>query len=208
MRRGMPRAQHFARRGCRAERRPADRHHLPGSGERRNVRETEDTNRKDRVVGDEPHQPPRVDVVFGREREDLCEGPWGSRNHAHRRRAMRPTTPIPSSLPLSSGLARRPGQDSTRASGVVHDEDVHGSGVSTQRSAALEEALGRDRPFPDPSEDALIGLNRLATVARLLSGAAHEVNNALQVISGTVEILESRSDVPASLSDALTRLRT
>jgi two-component system NtrC family sensor kinase len=63
-------------------------------------------------------------------------------------------------------------------------------------------------PSPDPSEDALIGLNRLATVARLLSGAAHEVNNALQVISGTVEILESRSDVPASLSDALTRLRT
>ena len=59
----------------------------------------------------------------------------------------------------------------------------------------------------DASDDALIGLNRLATVARLLSGAAHEVNNALQVISGTVEVLESRADVPAATQNALARLR-
>jgi signal transduction histidine kinase len=62
---------------------------------------------------------------------------------------------------------------------------------------------------PEPaSEETLIGLNRLATVARLLSGAVHEVNNALQVISGTVEVLESRPDVPASMNDALGRLRS
>jgi signal transduction histidine kinase len=59
-----------------------------------------------------------------------------------------------------------------------------------------------------PSDDALIGLNRLATVARLLSGAAHEVNNALQVISGTVEMMESRADVPTSLQGGLARLRS
>jgi signal transduction histidine kinase len=59
----------------------------------------------------------------------------------------------------------------------------------------------------DASDDALIGLNRLATVARLLSGAAHEVNNALQVISGTVEVLESRPDVPSATQNALARLR-
>lgn len=59
----------------------------------------------------------------------------------------------------------------------------------------------------DVSDEALIGLNRQATVARLLSGAAHEVNNALQVISGTVEVLESRADVPATTQSALARLR-
>lgn len=60
----------------------------------------------------------------------------------------------------------------------------------------------------DPPEDALIGLNRLVTVARLLSGAVHDVNNALQVISGTVEILEGRTDMPASARESLARLRT
>ena len=60
----------------------------------------------------------------------------------------------------------------------------------------------------DPSEDALIGLNRQSTAARLLSGAIHDVNNALMVISATVEMLEARSDVPASMKESLTRLRT
>lgn len=59
----------------------------------------------------------------------------------------------------------------------------------------------------DESHEALLGLNRLATVARLLSGAAHDVNNALQVISGTVEMLEARADTPAALKDPLARLR-
>jgi signal transduction histidine kinase len=61
---------------------------------------------------------------------------------------------------------------------------------------------------PDATDEALIGLNKLATVARLWSGAAHDVNNALQVISGTVEILEMRTDLPAQVTDALGRLRT
>ena len=62
-------------------------------------------------------------------------------------------------------------------------------------------------PRPEASDEALIGLNRLATVARLLSGAVHEVNNALQVISGTVEVLEARPGVPESLAEPLARLR-
>jgi signal transduction histidine kinase len=63
-------------------------------------------------------------------------------------------------------------------------------------------------PADQVPEDALIGLNRQATTARLLSGAVHEVNNALQVISGTVELLESRPDMPPSCREALARLRT
>ena len=50
----------------------------------------------------------------------------------------------------------------------------------------------------DPSEDALIGLNRQSTAARLLSGAIHDVNNALMVISATVEMLEALMGVTAS----------
>lgn len=61
--------------------------------------------------------------------------------------------------------------------------------------------------LPGTPDDALLGLNRLATVSRLMSGAVHEVNNALQIISGTVEVLESKPDVPPSMRDALARVR-
>jgi signal transduction histidine kinase len=61
-------------------------------------------------------------------------------------------------------------------------------------------------PADAPSEEALIGLNRLATVARLLSGAVHEVNNALQVISGSVEVLQARRDLPPPVAEVLTRV--
>jgi signal transduction histidine kinase len=44
-------------------------------------------------------------------------------------------------------------------------------------------------------------------VAKLLSGAAHEVNNALQIISGTIEMLESRADTPPAYREALARLK-
>lgn len=55
--------------------------------------------------------------------------------------------------------------------------------------------------------DDLIALNRAATVARLLAGTAHEVNNALLVISGSAELLEDAPS-PAALSKGLTRIRT
>ena len=59
-----------------------------------------------------------------------------------------------------------------------------------------------------PPREALLALNRSATAARLMAGAAHEVNNALQVISGTVEILQGRTDLPEAITRALARLRT
>jgi two-component system NtrC family sensor kinase len=58
-----------------------------------------------------------------------------------------------------------------------------------------------------PPRDALLALNRAATAARLLSGAVHEVNNALQVISGTVEILQGRTDLGDPVTRALERVR-
>src|SRR4051812_13757873 len=38
-------------------------------------------------------------------------------------------------------------------------------------------------------------LNRLKVVARALANMAHDVNNALQIISGSVELLDSRPDL-------------
>lgn len=51
-----------------------------------------------------------------------------------------------------------------------------------------------------------VTLNRLATAARLMSGATHEVNNALQVISGTVELLMASPEVPDAVLQALERI--
>jgi signal transduction histidine kinase len=54
----------------------------------------------------------------------------------------------------------------------------------------------------------LVALSRAVTTARLLSGVVHEVNNALLVITGTVELLEGRTDLPETTSRPLERLRS
>jgi signal transduction histidine kinase len=54
----------------------------------------------------------------------------------------------------------------------------------------------------DPRQ--LARLNRLATMARLVAGLAHELNNTLQVVSGLVELLADRPDLPP---DAVVRLQ-
>jgi C4-dicarboxylate-specific signal transduction histidine kinase len=46
----------------------------------------------------------------------------------------------------------------------------------------------------------LAQLNRLTTIARFVSGLAHELNNSLQVMSGLVELLADRGDLPADAS--------
>jgi len=62
-------------------------------------------------------------------------------------------------------------------------------------------------PDPAPSPDVLLALNRAATTAKLMSGAAHEVNNALHVISGTVELLAERQGLPSEVGSALERIQ-
>jgi signal transduction histidine kinase len=52
----------------------------------------------------------------------------------------------------------------------------------------------------------LLTLNRAATVVRLLSGVTHEVNNALQVIGGTTELLQAMPGLPAPVVDGLQRI--
>ena len=54
--------------------------------------------------------------------------------------------------------------------------------------------------------DDLITLNRSATVARLLSGVVHEVNNALQVIGGTTELLQDSPGLTEPVAKGLQRI--
>jgi len=54
-----------------------------------------------------------------------------------------------------------------------------------------------DSALPAWTPERLDALNRLTTVAKLLSTAVHETGNALQVISGHAEMLDSRPDDPA-----------
>ena len=57
---------------------------------------------------------------------------------------------------------------------------------------------------PGPTD--LLTLNRAATLGRLVSGVAHEVNNALQVIGGTTELLQTTPGLPPSVVDGLQRI--
>lgn len=59
-----------------------------------------------------------------------------------------------------------------------------------------------------PGHDDLVTLNRSATVARLVAGAFHEVNNSLQVIGGLAELLQDTPGIPPAVADGLRRIHS
>jgi two-component system NtrC family sensor kinase len=64
-------------------------------------------------------------------------------------------------------------------------------------------AADRDLALED-----LAYLNRMTTVGQVLPNVAHELNNALQIIGGIVEILSLRDSVPADVRDKMARIGT
>jgi two-component system C4-dicarboxylate transport sensor histidine kinase DctB len=68
-------------------------------------------------------------------------------------------------------------------------------------TSPLERPDGRSAPLDDRR---LAQINRLTTIARFVSGLAHELNNSLQVMGGLVELLADRADIPA---DAAVRIQ-
>jgi two-component system C4-dicarboxylate transport sensor histidine kinase DctB len=52
----------------------------------------------------------------------------------------------------------------------------------------------------------LLQINRLTLQARFVSGMAHELNNSLQVMSGLVELLTDRSDLPEDVRNRLQKI--
>ena len=69
---------------------------------------------------------------------------------------------------------------------------------------------GPDLPGRDalvfPGREDLVTLNRSATVARLVAGVFHELNNSLQVIGGLTELLQDTPGIPPSVADGLRRI--
>jgi two-component system, NtrC family, C4-dicarboxylate transport sensor histidine kinase DctB len=59
-----------------------------------------------------------------------------------------------------------------------------------------------------PTTGDLVTLNRAATVARLMAGVTHEVNNALHVISGSAELLEESPDAAEAVTKGASRIRS
>ena len=57
-----------------------------------------------------------------------------------------------------------------------------------------------------PDDGTLVALSRAATTARLLSGVIHEINNALLVISGSIELVGTRNDLPEPVARAVDRI--
>ena len=52
----------------------------------------------------------------------------------------------------------------------------------------------------------LLQINRLTLQARFVSGMAHELNNSLQVMSGLVELLTDRADLPEDVRNRLQKI--
>ena len=57
-----------------------------------------------------------------------------------------------------------------------------------------------------PRRDDLVTLNRSATIARLVAGVFHELNNSLQVIGGLAELLQDTPGLPGAVADGLRRI--
>ena len=58
----------------------------------------------------------------------------------------------------------------------------------------------------DLSLEDLVYLNRMTTVGQVLPNVAHELNNALQVVSGLVELLGARADLPSGVHEKISRI--
>lgn len=54
--------------------------------------------------------------------------------------------------------------------------------------------------------DDLVYLNRMTTVGQVLPTVAHEMNNALQVVGGLVEMLSARADLPQDVLEKVARI--
>lgn len=76
---------------------------------------------------------------------------------------------------------------------------------------AVTHSAMTDTPAPatltsDEADRLYITLNRLSLSGLFVSGLAHELNNPLQVVNGTVELLLARQDLPADVVTKLQRV--
>jgi signal transduction histidine kinase len=92
------------------------------------------------------------------------------------------------------GRLARPGAASARALTVSRTRRYTGPAVAP---TDLDPATLRPTGAANLADDSLEEINRLWTIVRAFSNAAHDVNNDLQVIGGSAELLERRDLEPA-----------
>jgi two-component system, NtrC family, sensor kinase len=92
----------------------------------------------------------------------------------------------------TSVMKRKNGSTFEAAWSAVTIDDAHGVHVVTLIRDLTEELLLRER---------LIRRERLSAVGELVSGVAHELNNPLQSVLGTIEVLCSEDHPPAIRED-------
>ena len=80
------------------------------------------------------------------------------------------------------------------------------SAESTSGAGSAPETLTVTVGGRDLTLDELAFLNRMTTTGLVLPNVAHELNNALQVVGGLVEMLAVRRDVPADALEKIGRI--
>jgi C4-dicarboxylate-specific signal transduction histidine kinase len=82
---------------------------------------------------------------------------------------------------------------------------MSGHNLEDQRDTPGGESAGGSGERPLQLED-LVYINRMTTVGHVLPAVAHELNNALQVIGGLVELLGMKGELPADVRDKVQKI--
>ena len=88
--------------------------------------------------------------------------------------------------------------------GPGNEQRGQGAGNSASAGEPSAEAGSADER-PLTLED-LVYINRMTTVGHVLPSVAHELNNALQVIGGLVELLTMRAELGRDVQDKITKI--
>jgi len=83
--------------------------------------------------------------------------------------------------------------------GGAHDRRPEAGGAGALPRAVR--AAERDLTLDD-----LVYINRMTTVGQVLPNVAHELNNALQIVGGLVEMIGARADLPRDVLDKIARI--
>jgi two-component system NtrC family sensor kinase len=95
--------------------------------------------------------------------------------------------------------------------GQLQDAFIAMAASLRETHAALDQRVDQERRMRETLQSLqrqVVRQERLAAVGVLVSGVAHELNNPLQAILGTVELLERRKDLGPEMLDEIAFIKT